>query len=45
MEAVGTTSIQEDLERRIHTMRLLITENEKKSKTEGTAEEISFLVP
>ena len=32
MEAVGTTSIQEDLERRIHTMRLLITENEKKEQ-------------
>jgi hypothetical protein len=32
MEAVGTTTIQEDLERRIHTMRLLITETEKKEQ-------------
>jgi hypothetical protein len=32
MEAVGTTAIQEDLERRIHTMRLLITETEKKEQ-------------
>ena len=32
MEAVGTTSIQEDLERRIHTIGLLITENEKKEQ-------------
>ena len=32
MEAVGTTGIQEDLERRIHTMGLLITENEKKEQ-------------
>jgi hypothetical protein len=32
MEAVGTTAIQEDLERRIHTMRLLIDETEKKEQ-------------
>ena len=32
MKAVGTTSIQEDLERRIHTMRLLIDETEKKEQ-------------
>jgi hypothetical protein len=32
MEAVGTTGIQEDLERRIHAMRLLISENERKEQ-------------
>jgi hypothetical protein len=32
MDAVGTTSIQEDLERRILAMRLLITETEKKEQ-------------
>jgi len=32
MEAVETTSIQGDLERRIHTMRLLIDETEEKEQ-------------
>ncbi len=32
LEAVGTTGVQEDLERRIHAMRLLISENERREQ-------------
>ena len=39
MEAVGTTSIQGDLERRIHTMRLLIDETEKKEQEQKGRQE------
>jgi hypothetical protein len=43
MEAVGTTGVQEDLERRIHAMRLLISENERKEQDRMDARRNFFL--
>ena len=43
MDAVGTTGVQEDLERRIHAMRLLISENERREQDQMDTRRNFFL--